>query len=170
MLEHWPTQEENWVSPEIEAKMSFVIRAISAIRNLRTELHVPPQAEISVYQPISDISLAVPPYGPFLAKYAKVKVVIREDDKKPSGSATLLIDNRSLHVLLEGIIDLEKEKERISEEIEKREMHQQKTKERLSDERFLSGAPEEVVEQFRQTLQDNEEGIQKLETLLRELR
>ena len=170
MIHSWPAPDKKWIDPDVESKMSFVTRAISAIRNLKSELQISPQTEISVYQPRPHVSLALPPHGPFLAKYAKVKIVVKEDDKKPEGSVTLLIDNHPLHVLLEGIVDLEKERKRISEEIQKRKMHQEKTKERLSDERFLSGAPLEIVEQYRQTLQNSEEEIQKLETLLKELR
>ena len=169
MISAWPKADKTWFNPEIESKMSFVMKAIGSIRNLKSELKIPPQAELFVYQSPSDVSLAVPPYGPFLAKYAKVKVIVKADSQKPKGSATLLIDNSQIHVLLEGIIDMGKERERISTEIAARKSHQKKAKERLSDQKFLSSAPKEIVEQHRQTLQTIEEGIQKLEELLQEL-
>ena len=168
MMSPWPKVEERWFNPEVENRMSFVIRTTSAIRNLRSDLQIsldkPLSARIPRHSAFTD------PIRQFLSQRDKIEMTLTTDPNKPPGSATLMIDNHPIHVFLEGVIDLGKERRRILGEIEKRKSHQKKAKERLSDEKFLSSAPKEIVAQHRQTLETIEEGIQKLEGLLQELR
>ncbi|MFH1858344.1 MAG: class I tRNA ligase family protein, partial [Candidatus Omnitrophota bacterium] len=170
MIHPWPNSDPRWLNEEAEKRMSFVMRATSAIRTLRSELQIPPKTILSVLQPKTDIVLSDPPYGPFLADNAKVKIAVEANAKKPKHSATVMVDNHPIHILLEGVVNFESERERIAGEIEKRKAQFKKTQSLLSDDDFLSRAPEEIVEKTRQSLLESEEGIREMEQLLEELR
>ncbi len=169
-LSRWPKPDEKWLNPHVEERMSFVVRATGAIRTLRSELRVPPKTVLTVDVPKSDAAKVLGPLNDFLLKNAKVRVVGRDDAKKPKDSATVMIDNHTLHVLLEGVIDLQKEKGRIQEEVARRRTRKERTATLLSDKNFLSRAPEEIVAKTEESLKETEEGIQKLEQLLEELK
>ena len=166
----WPRAELQRLDSGAERTMNLVISLATAIRNLRVEWHIPQGTELEVRLHESRLPQTLTDFLPFLFLKEKVKVHFVKETQKPKGSATLVVDNHPCHVLLEGVIDLEKEKAKILAEIEQRRGHHQKTSARLSDRAFLSRAPEEIVARTRESLKTVEEEIQKLEQALSELR
>ena len=69
---------------------------------------------------------------------------------------SLVFSKANVTVPLGGVVDLEREKQRLSEELEKMTDNLQRLTARLSDERFLAKAPEEVVERERERLGSTE--------------
>ncbi len=165
----WPMAELKRLDSPSEKTMNFVMSLSTEIRNLRFEWHVPPTTELDAKLHESQLPQTLIEFLPFLFLKEKVKIHFVKDTRKPKGSATLIVDNHPCHVVLEGVIDLEKEKARILTEIEQRKGHHQKTKARLSDQAFLSRAPEEIVQKTRESLKTVEEEIQKLGQALSEL-
>jgi valyl-tRNA synthetase len=83
-----------------------------------------------------------------LAKAENVSV--GEDLPKPEGSATAVVDQISIHVLLKGLIDFEEEKQRIRKGIKKLEKEYEAANKKLSNQGFLEKAPAEIVSEVRE--------------------
>ncbi len=166
MVSPWPPSEGSYFAPEIEDKMAFVIEFTTKVRNFRDFWKLPSELEIVVLMQENPIfAKAILQY---LELKEKIKIEMKPDSNKPLGTATLLVRNRPIFARLEGI-DVVKEKVRISREIEQKQALWKNAIGRLEDQNFLSRAPQEIVEQYRESARVLEEGIQKLEQALGEL-
>ncbi len=82
---------------------------------------------------------------------------------KPELSVTAVLPRLEIFVILEGLIDLGKEKVRLAGEIEKMNIEIAKAKVKLSNESFLARAPVEVIAGEKKKQQEYIEKKQKLE-------
>ena len=80
-----------------------------------------------------------------------------------------MVNELTIYVPLEGIIDLEKEKKRLQKRLAKVNQQVQGVRKQLDNENFVSRAPAEVVEQKRQLLADFKNEQEKLEANLKML-
>ncbi len=87
----------------------------------------------------------------------------------PNGSASTILKNCEIFIPLEGIIDLDIEKERLTKEISRLEGALIGVSKKLSNERFVNNAPKEVVENEKAKKADWENSISKLKALLADL-
>ena len=99
-----------------------------------------------------------------LARLSSLEV--QNTGKKPKSSATAVVNNASIFVLLEGIIDFAKETKRLEKEIKKLAAELTSVAKKLQNEGFLSKAPPDVIEKVR-----NKQGVllekqQKIQTNL----
>jgi len=91
------------------------------------------------------------------------------DLTKPKASASALVKGTEIFVPLEGLIDLDKERERIENEIRKTEGFLKSVEGKLSNEKFVENAPDDVVERERQKKADALSDIEKLKQTLENL-
>jgi valyl-tRNA synthetase len=89
---------------------------------------------------------------------------------KPKQAGGLVKPEFEAYVSLAGLIDLDAEAKRIEKQIADKRKAAEGTKAKLANEKFVSGAPPEVVQQQRDLLADIEKQIAALEDNLRELR
>ncbi len=75
-----------------------------------------------------------------------------EDAAGPGQRVSLVLSQGTVTVPLEGLVDLEQERRRLSKELEQIKVNRQRLSARLKDEKFLAKAPEEVVERERERL------------------
>ena len=83
-----------------------------------------------------------------LAKAESIEIVSRGE--KPAGSATYVFGDIQVHVILKGLIDYEKERNRIYKEIRKSERDMELSQRKLANNDFLNQAPPNVVEDVRE--------------------
>ena len=88
---------------------------------------------------------------------------------KPKASASSIIKNCEIYVPLEGIIDLDVERERLSKEISRFKGALIGVNKKLSNEKFANNAPPEVIEKEKAKKSDWESSIEKLNQLLEDL-
>ena len=89
--------------------------------------------------------------------------------ERPSKSAAGISDNNEVFVALEGLIDIDREKARLSKEIDRRNGFISGVERKLLNEGFLSKAPKEVIQQERDKLENAREELNKLITNLEAL-
>jgi len=88
---------------------------------------------------------------------------IQNAGQRPKSSATAVVNNASIFVLLEGVIDIAKESKRLEKEIKKLTAELATVSNKLNNEGFLSKAPADVVEKVREkqgTLLEKQHKIQ----------
>ncbi|KPL06295.1 valine--tRNA ligase [bacterium SM23_57] len=170
MIEPFPKADNAWLDPKAEKDMEFLMKVISAIRGVRGEMHVPPQTKSNVvFSHVSakekEILLREQSMVERLASIGEIEY----SDKKPKMSASAVAGTLEIYVPLEGLIDLDKEKSRISKEINRLQGLIKATSAKLNNPNFVQRAPEDVVERERTKLEEMSNSLEKLEHILTDL-
>jgi valyl-tRNA synthetase len=148
----WPEADSAREDSDSEARMAALQELITQIRRLRKEYAVPEGAEVDV------IVGGAPEYfqgtleteGPALRMLARVREVTLDGRMTGAGAHGVLVNGTELFIPLEGVIDLEREKERLQKEIQRLEGQHTGTIKKLENQGFIKNAPAEVVERERE--------------------
>ena len=164
----FPKQNLELIDENAEKEMKFTQDVITAIRNIRGEMNVPPSRSISVFLKTESISKIQQDYIKSIAKVNEL--VVDKIINKPKASASAVVRGCDIYVPLEGIIDLDVERERTEKEIKRLEGMLIGVSKKLANEKFVSNAPLEVVEKERAKLTDWESSLDKLRTIMSDLK
>ncbi|MDZ7806732.1 MAG: hypothetical protein U5K71_06420 [Gracilimonas sp.] len=93
---------------------------------------------------------------------------IGTDVEKPKVYSSSMVDGNEIYVPLEGLVDFEKERERIQKEIDRLEGFLKGIKGKLNNDGFVNNAPDAVVEKEKKKKTDTEESIAKLQEQLKD--
>jgi valyl-tRNA synthetase len=166
MVAPWPTAFT--VDETAQDEINTVIKVVSAIRTLRSEVKVPvkekfagftrsttdkQQAIVNKYQSTIE----------FLAKIISLQPIDR-DTAKTDGIT--VVDGFEIILPLDGIVDFEAEKKRLEKEIAKVQVEANKLSGMLNNEKFISKAKPELVEQRKAEYAKVEENLNKLQAVL----
>ena len=171
MLADWPKYDESLEFPVEAAHMESVMNAIRAVRNRRAEMNVPPSKKSTLYV-VSDKGEIFRQGEGFICRLAYAdKVLICETDPEGHENMVCVVTNDAkLYIPLEELIDFEKELARIEKEkancLKQIAMFEGK----LSNEAFVSRAPEKVVAEQREKLEKNRALLTQLEESEKRLR
>lgn len=168
--------EEIWVSlkeenedllisqdyPEFSSSFSYekereeinkFIDLVVQIRNLRQSVNLKPQDEIEVHLFSEDKTLEelITVYQKGFFDLARVKKVSNhsKDTDRPGKSIFAANSFAEIFIPLEGVIDLEAQKQRLSKKIEKLKAEVNKIDKKLSNPKFVDNAPADVVEEVK---------------------
>ena len=171
MLADWPKYDENLNFSVEAAHMESVMNAIRSIRNRRAEMNVPPSKKSTLYV-VSDKGEIFRQGEGFICRLAYAdKVIICENDPEGHENMVCVVTNDAkLYIPLEELIDFEKELARLEKEkancLKQIAMFEGK----LSNEAFVSRAPEKVVAEQREKLEKNRALLAQLEESEKRLR
>ncbi len=172
IIADWPEQDASRISQEDTELFSTIQDMISSIRNIRAEFNVGAGAEVD---------LAIKAKNKELAEaFTRNEWIFRKLQNigefrvstglsKPSTSASAVVRGSEIFIPLEGVIDLDKERERIENEIERLQGFLQSVNKKLENKQFVENAPEEVVQRERDKKEDTETNLDKLRDILEEL-
>jgi valyl-tRNA synthetase len=163
----YPKFDETLINSEAEKEMEFVQDIIAAIRNIRGEMNIPPSKFVKAFiksGSVKDYQLD------YIKKLARVEEIqVSETITKPKASASTIIKNCEIYIPLEGLIDLEVEKNRLQKEIARLEGVLAGIEKKLSNEKFVSHAAAEVVEKERMKKKDVEANLLKVREIFENL-
>ena len=171
MLADWPKYDESLNFGAEAAHMESVMNAIRSIRNRRAEMNVPPSKKSTLYV-VSDKGEIFRQGEGFICRLAYAdKVIICETDPEGHENMVCVVTNDAkLYIPLEELIDFEKEMARLEKEkancLKQIAMFEGK----LSNEAFVSRAPEKVVAEQREKLERNRALLAQLEESEKRLR
>jgi valyl-tRNA synthetase len=166
-ISQFPIYDQTKINKTSETKMNFLQGVISGIRNIRGEMNIPPSKKVNVLLKTENITEDQIGYIKTLGKVEELNFGI--DITKPKGSASTVLKECEIYIPLEGIIDLNVEKDRLTKEINRLEGALIGVNKKLSNEKFVNSAPKEVVEKEVTKKSDWESSLTKLKTLLSEL-
>ncbi|MDD4779426.1 MAG: valine--tRNA ligase [Tissierellia bacterium] len=162
----WPVFSEEDNFEEAEANMEFIMEAVRSIRNVRAEMNVAPSRKArAIFLPSKDNCEEYLLYGASyfatLSNITEVKIV---NDKTQIGedTASSVIDGTEIYLPLADLIDYEKEIERLEKEKTKLQSELDRVNKKLSNEKFMSKAPENVVNEEREKLIKYESMMEKV--------
>jgi len=152
--------------------MEWLKRVIVAIRNIRGEMDLSPSKPLPLLLSHADemARARIEQNQNFLSSLAKLESIefLAESDEAPA-SMTALADNLQLHIPMAGLIDKDAELKRLNKAIEKAEKDLQRVSAKLSNENFVSKAPEAVIAKEREKQAEAQELVDQLREQLKKI-
>ncbi len=167
----WPRAREQRAEAQVEQQMKRVMDVIYAVRNIRGEMKVAPGKKVElIIRPLNPAMAFDGEQQAVIADLAKLEsLVIDGGQEKPSLSAAAVTDEAELFVPLAGLIDLDKERARLSKEITHLTQLLGNINTKLANEKFVSRAPEHIIANEKGKQQDYQQKITQLQTNLDQL-
>ncbi len=163
----FPVYDETKLNETSEENVKFLQELVTAIRNIRGELNIPPAKRINLVLKTGKVT---PLHVEYLKSLVRTEnVTVDANASKPAASASAVIKDCEIYVPLQGIIDLEDERDRIGKELARLEGALKGVEKKLSNEKFVNNAPKDVVEKEKTKQKDWSEKIEKLKRFLKDL-
>jgi len=163
IIAQWPEYANALNYKAEEAMMESVMEAIRAIRNRRAEMNVPPSKKAALYVLTSKPQVFTEGEG-FIQRlaYADAVTLLDREPENLDGMVTCATADAKLYIPMGQLVDVAKELERINKELEKAQKNLASLESKLSNENFISRAPENVVNAERQKAQQAKDLIRQL--------
>ncbi|NCC77010.1 MAG: valine--tRNA ligase [Clostridia bacterium] len=174
MVSVWPVQVDALQFPESERQMAILMDAIREIRNVRTNMNVPPsrKASIIVVSPDEATRSMFETSESFLQRLASVQSVKTQADKTdiPSTAVTAIFTAGEIFIPLTDLIDLGKEIERLEKEKANLENEVARVSSKLDNAEFVAKAPAKVIDAEREKISRYTAMLQNASERLEQLR
>ena len=146
IVARWPQYRQELAFREEEDHMESVMAAIRSIRNRRSEMNVPPSRKAALYVLTSKPQVFTEGEG-FIQRlaYADSVTLLDAEPANLDGMVTCATADAKLYIPMGQLVDVAKELERIEKELEKARKNLAALEGKLSNENFVSRAPEAVV-------------------------
>ncbi len=172
MLVHfdWPEYDSELIDHAAGLEMNWVVNLIESIRSARAQLRVPAGLTIPMIflEMDSEAKQAWENNSEMIQKLARI-TELTSADEIPKGSIAISAKGASFALPLEGIIDVEEEKKRLSKSLDKLQKEISALKGRLQNSKFIESAPEEVILETQENLILREEEEAKLSSAASQL-
>ena len=170
MVERYPEYSEKLSFPEDEHNFEMVMAAIKAVRARRSEMNVPPSRKAHLII-ATDKKAAFEAGRSYICKLAYASNISVQDaaPESPDGMVSVVTDNARMFMPMAELVDLEKEKARILKELANAGKQLEGQIAKLANEKFISRAPENVVNMERDKKAKLEALIENLKLSLEHL-
>jgi len=164
----WPRYGDGLEDAGAAAEMDWVVRLVSTVRTIRSEMNVPAAAPIPVRLkdagPVARARLET--HREVILRLARLADLMPDDGEPPRGAALAVLDEATVVLPLEGIIDLDKERARLAKEVERLGKEGERFRRKLDNADFVAKAPPEVVEEQREKLAEADDARARLQVAL----
>ncbi len=173
VISPWPDCKEELIEEKSEAEMLFIQNIITTVRNIRSEMNVPLGSWAKMkFKTINvekkNIILNQRDYIQQLARLEEIEYI--PNHQKISGAAVAVVEGIELFIPLAELIDIDTERKKLNKEIQRLEGQVMGLQKKLQNEQFLAKAPEIVVQQERNKLENFQEKLDKLRLNLGQLK
>ena len=169
MLQTYPTFDAAKVDADAVARMTTIQAQIDSIRNLRSEMKLPPSQKMPLL--ISGPEAECAAAAPYLQQLARLESVTHVEDLQQAaqGSVAPVAIVGDFKLMLKVEIDVKAERERLSKEAARLAGEVKKCQSKLGNERFVSKAPASVVDTEKKRLAEFTALLAKVEEQLSKL-
>ncbi len=156
MISKWPEYKEEWNFAKEEKAVETIKEAVRGIRNSRTGMNVPPSRKAKVFvvsddEQVRDIFEEGKVFFTTLA-YASEVVIQSDKSGIDEDAVAVLIPNAAVYMPFSDLVDIDKEIERLKNEEKKLEGELKRVNGMLSNEKFISKAPEAKINEEKEKL------------------
>ncbi len=152
MIAPYPQADETRRDAAAEQAMAQLSGAVRGVRNIRSELGIPPSASVAVHIAADghqEFLATVEPYMKALAKIGTVELLA--SGRRPSGEPSAVVDGfGEIFVALRGVVEPEEVRKRVERDVAKVEKELAGVEAKLSRPDFVDKAPAEIVDDVRQ--------------------
>ena len=169
MLQTYPIFDATKVDADAVARMTTIQAQIDSIRNLRSEMKLPPSQKMPLL--ISGPEAECAAAAPYLQQLARLESVTHVEDLQQAaqGSVAPVAIVGDFKLMLKVEIDVKAERERLSKEAARLAGEVKKCQSKLGNERFVSKAPASVVDTEKKRLAEFTALLAKVEEQLSKL-
>lgn len=169
----WSKADESLIDAKIETAFDQAFAVVESVRGVRGRYNVSPATKLSAVLNVDEASTEASVKDCMaiiteLSGLSNLSIAVKA--AKPKFSASAVVPGGELYVPLEGILDPAAEIARLEKEIEKARSFAASIEKKLSNQKFVSGAPEAVVNAERTKLATQQDIIAKNEAALKELK
>ena len=170
IVEPWPMFEGALTDQVAKDDMDFVVRLISEIRAVRSEMNVTPKAQVALSHIQADPATTqrLETHNDLIVRLAHLSGIDASGDV-PKGAVQIIVDDTTYALPLADVIDIGEEKARLEKEIKKWDGEITRFEKKLGNKKFVDKAPPEVVETEREKLEDAKQSRFKIEEALARL-
>jgi valyl-tRNA synthetase len=171
MLARFPRASRKDLDPDAEREMSLLMEIVTAIRNIRGEMRIPPSTILQVILKPPDEVLVrrLASHVALIQALARAEVTLDPVAVRPAASAVALAGGVECYIPLGGAVDLQAERQRLAKEIRKAGQEIAFLEGKLARPEYRAKAPGEVVERDERRLDEHRAIRAKLEEGLRRL-
>ena len=174
MISSWPEYSEERSYTKEEKEVEIIKEAVRGIRNIRTEMNVPHSRKALVYV-VSDNDDIVSAFNDgklFFTSLAMASEVIIQGDKSgiADDAVSVVIANATIYMPFADLVDIEAEIARLTKEEERLNSEIARCKGMLSNEKFISKAPEAKVNAEKEKLANYEQMLSQVSERLNSLK
>jgi valyl-tRNA synthetase len=143
--------EAEFSDPAAEAEIGWVVDLVTAIRSVRAEMNITPATltPLVLAGASAETKARAERWSDVVKRLARLGE-ISFADSAPQGAVQLLVRGEVACLPLKGVIDLAAEKTRLDKELAKADADIKRVDAKLSNEKFVANAPEEIVEEEKE--------------------
>ncbi|MBN9120101.1 MAG: valine--tRNA ligase [Planctomycetes bacterium] len=171
-IARWPSYPEGWINSEVEARFARMQELVRGVREIRNRYQVDDKTRLDVSVKCSPaVAADFNALAAFIGPLAGIaNLTAGPNTAKPKQAGGLVKPEFEAYVSLVGLIDVSAELKRLEKQLTDKRKSLEGTRAKLANEKFVSGAPPEVVQQQRELASDIEKQIAALEENLKDLR
>jgi valyl-tRNA synthetase len=173
MITSWPEYNEEEINKKAEEKMDLIMSVIKAVRNIRNEMKVDPGRKIEAILLADNNKKQILKEGEsYLKNLASIEdlTITTKLEDRPQPASTAIVEGVEVILPLEGMVDIEKELDRLKKELEDVKYEIERAKGKLANEGFVNNAPEKLVEGEREKVEEYKEKKEKLMERIEQLK
>ena len=156
MISSWPEYKKEWSFTKEEKDIETIKEAVRGIRNVRTQMNVAPNRKAKVYvvSEKKDILTTFEEGRLFFSSLAYASEVVIQKDKQgiEEDAVSVVIPNTALYIPFAELVDIRQEIERLEKEEKRLQGELARVTGMLSNERFISKAPEAKIAEEKEKL------------------
>ena len=173
MISSWPVYREEYNFAREEAAIEAIKEAVRNIRNIRAEMNVAPSKKAKVYVVTEneEVKNIFENGKVFFATLGYASEVIIQSDKSgiDDDAVSTVIHNAVIYMPFAELVDIEKEIERLKKEEERLNGELKRVNGMLSNERFISKAPEAKINEEKAKLEKYTQMMEQVKERLAQL-
>ena len=147
---------------------------VKGIRNIRSEMNVPPsrKAKYFIVSPDADLCELFASHKDIYSQLISASEIDVQADKAgiPEDAVSVVIPNAVVYIPLEELVDMAKERERLEKEKAKLAKELARSNGMLNNEKFLSKAPQAKVDEEKAKLEKYKQMMEDVENRLAQLK
>jgi len=167
MVASMPSSQK--VNRKMLEEFEYAREVIMGVRKVRKEKNIPMREEISLLIKKNEGEEPKTFFDPVVSKLCKLSKLAYTGEKKDD-AVSFIIRSTEFYIPLEGSVDRESEIRKLEEELKYAQGFLKSVEKKLSNERFVNNAPQQVVEKEKQKKADAESKIRVIEEQLSSLR
>jgi len=170
MISDWSIAKDELNFPVEEENLETIKEAIKGVRNLRSEMDVPPSKKAKLVIVTEETELFKLGEAFYLKLAGASEVVVSNDKAEvPENAISVVVNKAEIFMPQDDLVDKEKEIERLNAEKKRLEAEIKRVESKLSNESFVAKAPQAVVDKekekgdmYREMLNKVLDGLAKL--------
>ena len=174
MISNWPEYTEEYNFAKEEAAVETIKEAVRSIRNIRSEMNVAPsrKAKVFVVSEDADIRDIFENGRVFFATLGYASEVVIQSDKSDieDDAVSVVIPKATIYMPFAELVDIAKEKERLEKEVQKLEKELARVNGMLSNQNFVSKAPEKKINEEKEKKAKYEQMMEQVKEQLARLK